>query len=452
MTYRYPIAQVLCATEGDATQRIQAAINAAALAGGGSVALATGRHLAGALRLASRVDLVLLEGAVLTAAAEYAAFAGNQVSVAAEQSDRAFIFACGIHDAGVFGPGQIDGSSGAWSSGWDEMIGTFVPASFRPRLIVVEKSSNILLAGFRITMAPMWTIHLIESAHLRLEHLRIDNDIRLPNNDGIVVDGCREVSVTECTIRTADDGICLKTSLRTDGQPVAPCRHVRVTGCRVSTRSCAFKVGTETFADISDVHFLDCIAEDSNRGLGLISRDGGNIERIRFERIRIDCQETPFGFWGSGEGITFSVLNRRPERPAGHIRDVFVGEISGQMEGALVFYAERAQLISQLSFESISLEQRLGTLGTANALDLRPTAADLQIPEGAEGRSNSWLRLENGSVAGVSAYPGGLPGIYVYGIESLNLDSISIHRPRPLPSGWSAAVIVHQKIKDKISK
>lgn len=113
---RYPIFCTLNAEDSVATQRIQRAIDDSVAAGGGSVVLGPGRHRVGGLRLASGVDLVLSEGAVLAALDDYAAFAGNEVSVIAEESDRAFILAADVRDSGVFGPGCIDGGSDAWSS------------------------------------------------------------------------------------------------------------------------------------------------------------------------------------------------------------------------------------------------------------------------------------------------------------------------------------------------
>lgn len=433
-------------TVNDTTQRIQAAIDAAAAAGGGSVVLAAGRHETGGIRLASRVDLVLEEGAVLAAAPDYETFAGNALQVVAEDSDRAFLLVAGASDAGVFGPGCIDGGSEAWSQGWDEAIGTLVPVKLRPRLVAVENSSSVTLSGFRIIGAPMWTVHLIGSQDLQVRDVRIDNDIRLPNNDGIVIDSCTNVLVSDCVIRAADDGVCIKTSLRKDGKPVGPCRNVRVERCTVSTRSCAFKVGTETHDDVSDVLFADCVAEDSNRGIGLISRDGGRIERVWFERMKIDCRETPIGFWGSGEGITISALDRRASKPAGAIRDIVISGLSGRAEGASVLYSERVGLIDNVLLEAVNIEQAKGDLGTAEMLDLRPTAADLKIPDGAEGRANSWVRLQDGSIAGLVSYPGGLPGIYAHGVGGLRLVSVDIRRPQPLPQGWNASVIVNESL------
>jgi hypothetical protein len=438
---RYPVRSILNAEEGDATPRIQSAIDAAAAAGNGTVILAPGRHAAGGLRLASCVDLVLEEGAVLAASTDYEAFAGNTLSVIAEDSDRAFLLASGVHDAGVFGPGCIDAGSDSWSQGWDDEIGTLVPAKLRPRPLAVEASTRVTLKGFRIEKSPMWTVHLIGSSELRVEGVVIDNDIRLPNSDGIVVDSCTDVEVVDCSIRTADDGVCLKTSLRRDGQPVGPCRNVRVERCKVSTRSCAFKIGTETHADVSDVLFVDCVAEDSNRGIGVISRDGGSIQRVRFERIRIDCRETPVGFWGSGEGVTITALDRRASKPAGDVREIVVTGLSGRAEGATVLYSERMGMVSEVLLKDVDLEQSPGVLDTARMLDLRPTAADLKVPEGAEGRANSWVRLQDGSIAGLQSYPGGLPGLYAYGIDGLRLESVRIRRPDPLPEGWNATAV-----------
>ena len=440
---RYPLHATLRAEAGDSTLRIQATIDAAAARGEGSVILATGRHLAGGLRLASRVDLILEAGAILTASNDYSAFETNQVSVTAEDSDRAFILASGVSDCGIFGPGTIDGGSDAWSLGWDDEIGTLVPAKLRPRVLVVENADRVTLSGFRITKAPMWTVHLIGSRNLEVAAIRIENDVRLPNNDGIVIDSCHDVSIIDCHIRTADDGVCLKTSLqRGTSTPVGPCRRVRVERCTVSTRSCAFKIGTETHADVSDVVFKDCVAEDSNRGLGVISRDGGILERIRFEHIRVDCRETPIGFWGSGEGLTISALDRRASKPAGTVRNVVVSHLTGRAEGASVLYSERSGLIRDIVLQDIDIEQTQGALGTATLLDLRPTAADLKIPDGAEGRANSWVRLQDGSIAGLVPYPGGLPQIYAYGIDNLALESVSQKRPAPLPAGWNSDAIV----------
>ena len=168
----------------------------------------------------------------------------------------------------------------------------------------------------------------------------------------------------------------------------------------------------------------------------MISRDGGAIERVRFERMRVDCRETPVGFWGSGEALTVSALDRRASRPAGVIRDVVVAGLTGRAEGALVLCAERPGRIRDIRLEQIAILQQPGPLGTAQWLDLRPTAADVAVPDGAEGRANSWVRLADGSIAGLVRYPGGLPLLHAQGVQGLQLQDWASQRPQPLPAGW----------------
>ncbi|MEJ2020433.1 MAG: glycosyl hydrolase family 28 protein, partial [Maritimibacter sp.] len=227
-----------------------------------------------------------------------------------------------------------------------------------------------------------------------LRGIRVDNNRQMPNTDGIVVDGCQNLVVSDSEIRTADDGIVLKTSATAEGGTVGECREIRVTGCIIESRSCALKIGTESHDNFRDISFEDCEIVQSNRGLGIFSRDGGVVENVRFARIKLDCHETPDGFWGSGEALTINVIDRRPDsRPAGAVRGVEISEISGHMQGAINLYAERMGDISDVLVDGLSLKQRPGTLGTAQSYDLRPTAVPMPGARGQMGGSSGWWNI-----------------------------------------------------------
>lgn len=174
---------------------------------------------------------------------------------------------------------------------------------------------------------------MVNCEDLHFRNLRIENDRRLPNTDGIVLDACRRALIEDCFISTADDGICLKTSAGPDGKAVGVCANIAVRRCTVSSMSCALKLGTESFGDFTNVVFEDCKVVQSNRGMGLFSRDGGAMRNIRFSRIEAECHETPGGFWGSGEAVTVTVVDRRPERQAGRVDNLVIEDLSGSMEG-----------------------------------------------------------------------------------------------------------------------
>jgi multiple sugar transport system ATP-binding protein len=229
---------IVSASPADATAAIQSAIeSAAATPGGGRVVLQRGRHSVQGLRLRSSVELHLETGAELTFAASYDAYAGNVVSVIAEGSDRACIVGQGLTNCAITGAGVIRGPGPHYIDGEDAEVGTHIPSALRPRLIVLEECARVKLEGMRIEDSPMWTVHLVSCRHVRIDGIAIRNDRLQPNTDGIVVDSCSDVVIENVSIDTADDGVCLKTTLR-DGA-FSPCTGVVVRNTRVSSQSCA---------------------------------------------------------------------------------------------------------------------------------------------------------------------------------------------------------------------
>lgn len=427
----------------DATQALQAAIDRIAAAGGGRLTLAAGIHVTRGLRLRSGVEIHLGEGAVLRPVADYAAYAHTTVGVVAEDSDRAMLVATDAERIALTGPGRIEAGGAAFIASTDAVMGTHVPAKHRPRVLVLENCRDVRLDGITVTQSPMWTLHFVRCAGVSVTNVRVDNDRRMPNTDGMVVDACEGVRVDNVRIATADDGIVLKTSLGPGGRPVGACRDVRVTASHIESQSCALKLGTESHGDFFDIAFEDCAVVASNRALGLFSRDGGRMTNIRFARITVDCHETPDGFWGSGEAITVNVVDRRPAvRPAGAISEVVFEDISGRMQGAVNLVAAAPAGIHALRLTRVRLAQVPGDLGTGRAYDLRPGPADLAPAPEAAGRANAWVKDESGRVIGLVDYPGGLPGLYAKGIAGLVLDDVTVTRPEGAAPGWNGETVV----------
>ncbi len=414
---------------------LQQSIDRLVSAGGGTLLLQAGRHTTGPIRLFSGVTLSIGPGATLEFVPDYELYAGNSVSVIAEGSDRAYIVAQEAHDVAIVGEGKILASGGAFSTGFDETVGTYTPSEKRPRVLVFEDCSKIRLEGFVIEDSPMWTVHLVRCRDVTVEGITVFNNRQLPNTDGIVIDSCAKVAVRRVIIKTADDGICLKTSRSEKG--IARCAEIEVSDCLVESNSCALKIGTESFGDIRDVAFTRCKVQDSNRALGIFSRDGGVIEGIAFSDIEIDCHETPDGFWGSGEPLTITQLDRRPEMPAGVVSNVRVENVTGRCQGPINLFAKRNGGIAGMSLSNIQLTIEEGLLGTARQYDLRPTSADLSPPKGHEGRGNAWLRGADGKIVGLIDYPAGMPALFAHNIAGLTLDNIEVRRPEPLPNGWN---------------
>ncbi|OWV80570.1 polygalacturonase [Rhizobium sp. R635] len=425
------------ALDGDNTDRLQAEIDSLSASGGGRLELLAGIHLCRGLRLRSGVDLHLAAGAILRPVPDYAAYLNTTVSVIAEKSDRGMIVARDARRISLTGEGRIEAGCESFIIGDDEMVGTFIPAEFRPRVVVFEGCDEVEINSIHVSRSPMWTLHFVDCTDVVVRNVTIENDRRLPNTDGIVLDACRGAVIEDCNISTADDGICLKTSIGPQGVAIGRCENILVRRCSVQSLSCALKIGTETHGDVTNIVFEDCNVSSSNRALGIFSRDGGRISNVRFSRIAVECRETLDGFWGSGEALTVNVVDRVAERPAGAIENLIVEDITGRMEGAITVIAAAPSGIRNIWLRRVAIDQQPGELGTGQSYDLRPTNADLAPKAEGGGRANAWTRGSDGRVIGLERYPGGMPAIYVAGVKGILMNEVRMTRPTPLPQGWN---------------
>ena len=424
---------------GAASHHLQDEIDKLHASGGGRIRLLPGNHVCGPLQLRSNIDLHLEQDAVLAPLPDHALYAANMSIIRVEGSDRCMILGRQLENVSITGLGTIDGGGRHFVAGADTEAGVHIPLEPRLRTVVLEECRNVRVAQLTLRESSSWTMHLIHCTDVTVDGYKVFNDMKMPNTDGLVLDGCSRVSVTNAVIRTADDGVVLKTC---QSLPQWHCTDISIANCTIESGSCAIKIGTETFGNVERVSVDNCTLEGCNRGLGILSRDGGEICDISYRNIDLDCHETPFGFWGSGEALTITRLNRRSGVAAGTVRRILVENMTGAQEGAINFYADLAGGIADVTIDRVRLTQRPGALGTGQQQDIRPTEADLQPSKDAAGRVGAWVRDETGRIIGLNDYPDGMPGLFSYNVANLSLSDVEIERPTPLPQGWNPQVVV----------
>ena len=62
---------------------------------------------------------------------------------------------------------------------------------------------------------PARTLHVIGSHTVTVQGVTVLNDWEIPNNDGVDIDSSKLVWISGCNITAWDDGMCIKTTLRT---------------------------------------------------------------------------------------------------------------------------------------------------------------------------------------------------------------------------------------------
>lgn len=421
------------------TRILQQAIDQIAAAGGGRLTLPPGRYRSGCLNLPSDFELHLEAGAVLVASRHLADYQQWKALSCAEKSHNVLLYALGQRNLTITGQGHIEGDAEAWFAAEPDEQGYRVPKADRPRMIVFEDCEQVRLQDISLIRAPMWTVHLVSCRHVHIERLTIDNAMTLPNTDALDIDSCEAVFISNSYFSAADDAICIKTTFKPAGLR-RPARRIAVSNCLLRSDSCALKIGTETWDDIEDITVSGCTLFDSNRGIGIVSRDGGAIRRVLFSTIAFSCHHVAACHWGKADPIFISVRTRDPAVLPGIVEQVQFSQLSGVAEGAINLHAAQPGWIRDISLNQLHLRQTVAQ-GVQGQYDVRPPC-NPDSPTGM-GLDNAYrLDKTTGEAYGVERYPSGLPGLFARGVENLQLNNLTIQRPEPLPSGWHPDSVV----------
>ena len=252
---------------------INAAIEAASAAGGGTVVFPAGVYACFSIRLKSFVALFLQQGATILATdsplpGQTTGYMGGTYDAAEPKSTwdayqdyghnhwhNSLMWGADIHDFGIFGPGLIWGK-GLSHGGGREARGNYPvfkaeQAGVGNKAIALKNCYNVTFCDFSLLKGGHFGLLLTGVDNITIDNLKVDTD-----RDGIDIDCCKNVRVSNCTVNTPwDDAICPKSSLALG--------YVRAT---------------------ENVTISNCVFEGSH-GLALETVDGALIEDIAVTNI-----------------------------------------------------------------------------------------------------------------------------------------------------------------------
>lgn len=345
------------------TAAVQAAVDAAAQAGGGQVRLGKrGRFLIGQVELRGGIDFHIDAGAQLLVSTDPAHY---------PDPTRGVLHANGANRLSISGKGVFDGRSPAFMERYDAAGEWWVPKTFRPRLLVLENVEGLAIRDLTIRRAPSWTVHLVGCRKVLVENITIANQMDVPNCDGIDPDHCQEVEIRNCRITCGDDAIVIKTTA--GNERYGPSHNIWVHDCVLETQDSGLKIGTETVQDIHDIRFERCEIVRGCRGLTIQLRDAGSVYNVRFRDIRFTAQYFSAPWWGRGEAISFTALPRNPETRVGTIHNVAVENVTGRAENSIRVRGSDGARIHDIAFRNVVLTLGRWTKYPGGVFDNRPT-------------------------------------------------------------------------------
>ena len=173
----------------------------------------------------------------------------------------------------------------------EDKYGEGKPNLNRPAALVwVQDSKNVTFENIVLYDSMSWTFHVENCDDVTVRNMVIDDNRHVANSDGVDITGSNNVVVDHCFVSCADDGIVVKNPIRT-GRAMS---HIHVKNCTVVTVMNAFKIGTETANDISDILIEDChfcmpdIYPGSVSGISLESCDGTHLSDVTIRNITMD--------------------------------------------------------------------------------------------------------------------------------------------------------------------
>ena len=348
---------------------IQAAIDACHAAGGGTVLLPAGHtYLSGSLELRGQTEFRVERGATLLASPDYADYSpehfsdivsGGLIDTDSELSRRAWLTAYGAHDLCITG-GVIDGHGRAFIEtdlgGICQMRGPDGEEQYqaRPYTLHLIGCQRLDVGGLMIRDGAYWTLRLTGCEDVTISNLRLHNDLRIPNNDGIDLDRCKRVRISDCDIVAGDDAICLKACHST--AVYGACEDIVVTNCTLQSVSSAFKIGSECWSPVRNVVFSNSLIRDSHRGLSVQCVDPGGVENVLFSNLVIHTRMYDERWWGRGEPIYIDGTARDRAVGVGKIRHLRFRDILARSENGVIIHAGETGDVQDVVLDNVRVE------------------------------------------------------------------------------------------------
>lgn len=293
-------------------QAFQKAVDDCYKNGGGRVYVPAGTYLMGTVFLKDNVHIYLEAGSLILGSTDLKNdFAPDEEIPYAVYQDASHTFfhhslfvAEGCKHISITGAGRIDMQSKYESDDFTPVrgIGVCPKGTFRgAKVIAFKECEDVLLKDFSLYHATDLAIYLAGCETIRVNSLVIDTHI-----DGINIDCCKNTIISDCIIKSGDDGIVPKSSYVLGRKQLT--ENLTVTNCIVSSECNAIKLGTESNGGFRNVTVSNCtIYNTRSVGLSVEAVDGGDIDGIIFTNITLNNVGCPF----------FIIIGNRARGPEG---------------------------------------------------------------------------------------------------------------------------------------
>jgi polygalacturonase len=314
------------------TKAINAAIQACAKKGGGTVVIPPGMWLTGPIGLDNNIELRVEAGALVFFSPRFEEYPmpakGSRVTSP--------IHGQGLTNVAITGKGTFNGNGHYWrpvkkekltAKQWKDLAasGGVVTADgkmwwpsteamngeeylknlraankkptpeevagarefLRPTMVDLVGCNKVLIDGPTFTNTPGWALHPTECENVVIRNTSVINNWWGQNTDAADIGSCRNVLFYKNVLDAGDDGICMKSSLNKNREFAL--ENIVIADCIVYHGHGGFVIGSNTDGGMRNISVKNCTFIGTDIGLRFKSaRDrGGKVENIYIDGIRM---------------------------------------------------------------------------------------------------------------------------------------------------------------------
>jgi parallel beta-helix repeat protein len=417
------------------TVAIQRAVDSCYRHGGGKIVVPAGNFVTGSVRLFSNMEVRLEAGSTLTGSPDNKDYLRQKdfgFDGMGAGSRTGILFARDAENIAITGEGAIDGQGDLFVYPDSLQAGTDFDRKYTrqgneygdPRfgradgpvlwkgdyanrpgvMLIFSGCRHVRVNDIRLRQSPNWTMAFQDCQDIQVHGISIENDMSIPNSDGIDLYDSKNAVISDCRIHSGDDAIALIGS-----------DNVVVDNCILHSRSSGVRIGYNVFnhRNSGDLLFDNIRIYDSNRGIGIFQRMDGEMSNIVFSNMIIQTRLHTGEWWGHGEPVHISAIPGPGSKTVGRIRNVRFSHLVAIAQTGIVLYGSSPGLLKDITFDDVDLTIDSGPLSGSYGgnIDLRP-AGDLSL----------------------AIFRHAIPAVFAQGVDGLNIRHFHVHWGANLPS------------------
>ena len=203
--------------------------------------------------------------------------------------------------------------------------------------------------GVTLLNSDSWTLHLRNCQHVRIDGIKILDNYKRLNSDGIDPNSCKDVKISRCHIVCGDDAIVLKST-----EPL-PCEDIEVSDCVLESATAGLKIGTESKGDFRNIRFRNCKIVNTPVGVGLYIKDGAAVQNVVAENIEMSLSGPTHH---TTVPLFIDIEKRNADSKIGAVRDVVFRDIHITGGAGVLLQGMPESLLQNVTLKDITFDSK----------------------------------------------------------------------------------------------